>query len=171
MLVTREADYALRCVLEVAQLGRTSAAAVARVQGISPSFLGKIVQSLARSGILVTKRGVGGGIALARSPEDITLLQVIEAVGGPLVINECLQSPANCGQVQDCPAYPYLCEAQDRLRETLDVSLAKLLDGLTGDRVTEPMIVRPRDDADNGGKPSRRRRAVRTVDPAAEGDA
>ncbi len=80
MLVTREADYAVRCVVEVARAGRTSAAQVARVQGISPTFLGKIVQSLARAGILATRRGVGGGISLARAVEDITLLQVIEAV-------------------------------------------------------------------------------------------
>lgn len=165
MLVTREADYAVRCVMEVAKVGRTSAAQVARTQSISPTFLGKIVQSLAKSGILATKRGVGGGIALAKDPEDITLLEVIEAVGGPLVINECLQSPDSCGQVHNCPAYPYLCEAQDRLRETLDVSVARLLARAEGAEA----LVGPA--SGNGHGPSgRKTRRARTADPAAGGE-
>lgn len=163
MLVTREADYAVRCVIEVARVGRTSAAQVARIQSISPTFLGKIVQSLAKSGILATKRGVGGGIALARDPEDITLLQVIEAVGGPLVINECLQSPDSCGQIHDCPAFPYLCEAQERLRESLDVSVAQLLDRSITGNLAEAA-------SGNGHQSTRdRTRRVRTADPAAGG--
>ena len=127
MLLTREADYAVRCVVEVARSGRTSAARVAVAQGISPTFLGKIVRSLAKAGILATRRGVGGGIMLAQPIEDISLIQVIEAIGGPLCIKDCLQTPAQCEQVEGCPAYPYLRDAQDRLRESLDVSLARLL--------------------------------------------
>uniref|UniRef100_A0A831XQJ3 NADH-quinone oxidoreductase subunit L n=1 Tax=Thermus islandicus TaxID=540988 RepID=A0A831XQJ3_9DEIN len=84
VLVTREADYAIRCVLEVARHGRISAARVAALQGISPTFLGKIVRSLARAGILATRRGVGGGIALAVPAGSITVLHVIEALEGPL---------------------------------------------------------------------------------------
>ena len=167
MLVTREADYAVRCVLEVARVGRTSAAQVARMQSISPTFLGKIVQSLAKSGILATKRGVGGGISLAKDPEEITLLQVIEAVGGPLVINECLQSPDACGQVHNCPAYPYMCEAQDRLRDSLDVSVARLLERTGG----EPVLVEPSAVSGNGHPPAAEKaRRVRTADPAAGGE-
>ncbi|HZD16978.1 MAG TPA: Rrf2 family transcriptional regulator [Actinomycetota bacterium] len=169
MLVTREADYALRCVLAVAELGRTSAAAVARVEGISPSFLGKIVHSLARSGILTTRRGVGGGIALARSPQDITLLQVIEAVGGPLAISECILSPDSCGHLDGCPAYPYLCDAQDRLRESLDVSLLTILDRRDGGETGGTTALRSREGAGNGR--ARKRPAVRASGPSKEGGA
>jgi len=128
VLVTREADYAIRCVLEVARHGRISAAQVASLQGISPTFLGKIVQSLAKAGILATRRGVGGGIALAVPIQEITLLQVIEAVEGPLYLNECCSNPPQCQHISSCPAYPYLCRAQAGLRETLDVSFVELLD-------------------------------------------
>jgi Rrf2 family protein len=127
VLVTREADYAIRCVIEVARHGRISAAQVAALQGISPTFLGKIVQSLAKAGILATRRGVGGGIALAQPVEDITLLQVIEAVEGPLCLNDCLTTPPQCGHIEICPAYPYLAEAQTGLRSTLDVSFAEVM--------------------------------------------
>jgi Rrf2 family protein len=127
VLLTREADYAVRCVLEVARAGHISASQVAAIQGISPTFLGKIVQVLGRAGILSTRRGVGGGIALAVPPEDITLLQVIEAVEGPLVLNDCLASPPQCSMLDSCPAYPHLCRAQNALRDALDVSFDRLL--------------------------------------------
>ncbi len=127
MLVTREADYAIRCVFEVARNGRISAAEVARLQGISPTFLGKIVQSLARAGILATRRGVGGGITLAVPIDAISLLQVIEAVEGPLCVNDCLRDPSVCLRAPECPAYPYFCQAQASLRAILDVDFATLL--------------------------------------------
>lgn len=126
MLVTREADYAIRCVLEVARQGRVSAARVAELQGISPTFLGKIVQSLARAGILSTRRGVGGGVTLAVPLEQITLLRVIEAVEGPLCLNDCVADPPQCPQIDTCPVYPYLDRAQDALRALLTVTLADL---------------------------------------------
>jgi Rrf2 family protein len=127
VLVTREADYAIRCVLEVARHGRISAAQVADIQHISPTFLGKIVQSLAKAGILATRRGVGGGVSLAVPAEEISLLKVIEAIEGPLALNECLTSTPQCAQMDGCPAYPFLCHAQEALRQILDVSVASML--------------------------------------------
>ncbi len=142
MLVTREADYAIRCVIEVARHGRISAAQVATLQGISPTFLGKIVQSLAKAGILATRRGVGGGIALAVPVESITLLQVIEAVEGPLCLNECLTNPPQCPHVETCPVYPYLSEAQESLRDILSVSFAEVIDRLPHG-TTVPVVTGP----------------------------
>ena len=127
MLVTREADYAIRCVLEVARHGRVSAARVAEIQGISPTFLGKIVQSLARAGILSTRRGVGGGVSLAQPLESITVLRVIEAVEGPLCLNDCVADPPQCPQIDTCPVFPFLQQAQATLRELLAVNLSELV--------------------------------------------
>ena len=126
MLVTREADYAIRCVLEVARHGRISAARIAELQGISPTFLGKIVQSLARGGLLTTRRGVGGGVMLAVPLESITLLRVIEAVEGPLCLNECVAEPPRCPQIDTCPIYPLLDQTQGVLRQLLSVRLSDL---------------------------------------------
>ena len=170
MLVTREADYAIRCVIEVARIGRTSAAQVARLQGISPTFLGKIVQTLAKAGILATRRGVGGGIALAKPVEDITLLEVIEAVEGPLCINECLQTPTQCALIGECPAYPYLSEAQARLKETLDVSFATVVAAQDPAPELAPTAISPTD-LDWIGTGNGQRRSARTADPAARGEA
>ncbi len=131
MLVTREGDYAVRCVMEVARAGRISAAEVAHRQDISPTFLGKIVQSLAKAGVLTTRRGVGGGISLARPIGSITLLQVIEAVEGPLAVNTCVASPPECDRLDSCRAFPVWCRVQAALKSTLDVGFDSILEGET----------------------------------------
>jgi Rrf2 family protein len=127
MIMTREADYAVRCVLEVARQGHLSVTQVAAQEEISPAFLSKIVRSLARAGVLSTRRGVGGGMTLARPPEQITMLEVIEAAGGPLHLGECLLDPPTCLRAPACPIHPHLCEAEQKLREELSVSIADLV--------------------------------------------
>lgn len=132
MQLTREADYAVLCVLEVARFGRMSAAEVARRQDISPAFLGKIVGSLAKAGVLTTRRGVGGGIDLARPPESLTLLEVVEAVQGPFAINQCLIHTGSCERQSGCYVYPLWVKAQHEMKAALDVSIAEVV--TTGDK-------------------------------------
>ena len=127
MQLTREADYAVLCVLEVARFGRMSAAEVARRQEISPAFLGKIVGSLAKAGVLTTRRGVGGGIDLARSPESLTLLEVVEAVQGPFAINQCLIHNGSCDRQSGCYVYPLWVKAQHDMKAALNVSIADVM--------------------------------------------
>lgn len=127
MQLTREADYAVLAVIEVARHGRMSAAEVARRQNMSSAFLGKIVGTLAKAGILTTRRGVGGGIALARPTDALTLLEVVEAVQGPFAINECLSHPGSCDRSAYCYVYPVWQKAQADLKAALDVSIADIL--------------------------------------------
>ena len=129
MQLTREADYAVLAVLEVARNGRMSAAEVASRQGMSPAFLGKIVGTLAKAGILTTRRGVGGGISLARPTSSLTLLEVVEAVQGPFAINQCLSHPGSCSRSDECYVYSIWEEAQEGLRSSLNVTIDTILAG------------------------------------------
>ena len=93
MQITRQADYATRAVLCLARNGkgeRMSTSRVAREQKIPPAFLAKIISQLSVAGVLHTSRGAHGGITLAREPEQITLLEVIEAIDGPIQLNMCV---------------------------------------------------------------------------------
>ncbi|MBI4730007.1 MAG: Rrf2 family transcriptional regulator [Acidobacteria bacterium] len=128
MRLTKEADYAVRCVLDVAGNGWTDTGRVAHRQNVPASFLGKIVQSLARAGILTTRRGVGGGVRLARPADSVTLLEIVEAVQGPLTVNACGAGPEACECTPDCPAYPVFLRAQKALRDVLCVPVGNLLD-------------------------------------------
>ncbi|GBE22406.1 HTH-type transcriptional repressor NsrR [bacterium BMS3Bbin01] len=132
MVMTREVDYALRCVLEIARRGRAGTGEIAEAQGVPASFLGKIVSALARAGIVTTRRGVGGGVMLARAPASITVLEVIEAIQGPFTINYCVGDPCNCDRSDDCALKPVCDRAQHAMIEAFNVSFEDLLDGSTG---------------------------------------
>jgi len=128
LLVTREADYAVTCVLEVARYKHISAAEIARRHDISSSFVANIVHSLAKAGIAVTTRGAGGGVSLARPPDSLTLLEVIEAVQGRLTVNSCVAHPRQCDRTEGCSAYAVFRDVQNQLRLGLDVTFAELLE-------------------------------------------
>lgn len=121
MQITRQADYAVRAVLHLAQSGdeRTATSAIAAEQRIPPSFLAKIVSQLSIAGLLHTSRGARGGVVLARAAKDITLLEVIEAIDGPIQLNECVGDNGACSFDDDCPVRPVWCEAQEDLVKRL----------------------------------------------------
>ena len=123
MQITRQADYAVRAVHYLAVLGsdqRAATSLIAQEQRIPPSFLAKIVSQLSVAGLLQTSRGARGGVSLARSPELISLLEVVEAIDGPILLNECVADRGDsCIFGEDCPMRPVWCEAQVELVERL----------------------------------------------------
>ncbi|MCX6065352.1 MAG: Rrf2 family transcriptional regulator [Chloroflexi bacterium] len=125
MQITRQADYAIRAVLYISKLGQNQRAAtshIAQEQHIPPSFLAKIISQLSIAGLLQTSRGARGGVMLAKSPEEITLLDVVESIDGPIALNECVTDDNACSFGEDCPLRPIWCDAQEdlvnRLRAT-----------------------------------------------------
>ncbi len=133
MQITRQADYAVRAVLYLASLGESGRAPtgqIARKQQVPPSFLAKIVSQLSVAGLLHTSRGARGGVSLARDPHDISLLEVIEVIDGPIALNECVIDPNVCTYRDDCPVHRIWCEAQEFLVNRLkSTSFGDLLNG------------------------------------------
>jgi Rrf2 family protein len=86
---------------------------------IPPSFLAKIVSQLSVAGVVQTSRGARGGVALARQPDEITLLEVVEAIDGPITLNECVPDRSQCVFGHDCPVYDIWCETQTDLVKQL----------------------------------------------------
>jgi Rrf2 family protein len=118
MQITRQADYAVRAVLYLAQLGpeqRAATSQIAQEKQIPPSFLAKIVSQLSVAGLLQTSRGARGGVSLARHPKDISILEVVEAIDGPILLNECVASNGVCVFGDTCPMRPLWCDAQSEL--------------------------------------------------------
>jgi Rrf2 family protein len=119
MQITRQADYAVRAVLYLARLGseqRAATSQIAQEQRIPPSFLAKIVSQLSVAGLLQTSRGARGGVSLAKPPEQISLLEVVEAIDGPIMLNECVSDGGGaCTFSDDCPMRPIWCEVQMEL--------------------------------------------------------
>jgi Rrf2 family protein len=123
MQITRQADYAMRAVLYLAELGperRAATSQIAEEKRIPPSFLAKIVSQLSVAGLLQTSRGARGGVSLARSPEAISVLEVVEAIDGPILLNECVVDGGVCVFGDDCALRPIFCDAQAELVARLD---------------------------------------------------
>ena len=122
MQVTRQADYAVRAVLYLAQLEagqRASAAQVSREQRIPLTFLAKIVAQLATAGVLRTTRGAHGGMWLGRPAESLSLLEVVEVIDGPVALNACVLNPEACDLAGNCPVRAVWCDAQSNLAQRL----------------------------------------------------
>jgi Rrf2 family protein len=131
MQITKQADYAVRAVLYLAGLAdgrRAPTSQIARDQKIPPSFLAKIVSQLSVAGMVQTSRGARGGVTLARDPSQISLLEVVEAIDGPVSLNECVADPSVCSFGEDCPVHGVWCEAQASLVKGLtSTTFASLL--------------------------------------------
>lgn len=118
MQITRQADYATRAILYLARSGkgeRITTSQVAKEQKIPSSFLAKIISQLAIAGLLNTARGTHGGITLGRDPENITLLEVVEAIDGPIQLNMCVGRDGVCPFEENCPIQRIWCDAQNEL--------------------------------------------------------
>ncbi len=92
MRVSTRGDYASRALLSLALHssgnGPTSVADLAKRTGLPQPYLEQILLALKGAGIVRSKRGVGGGYVLARSPERITIAQIVSAVDGPIVAGD-----------------------------------------------------------------------------------
>lgn len=123
MLFTRGADYALRGMIYLAQQPRdklSMASEIAASEEMPEYFFSKVFQNLAKSGLINSFRGSNGGFALAKSPAEITIREVIESLEGPITISKCVNSPEVCDRSGTCPLHLWWKEAQDNLVSMLD---------------------------------------------------
>ncbi len=119
-IIKRETDYALRALVELAREGKClSAGTIAEREDIPEVFLRKIMQELKAAGIVESRQGPFGGYLLAAPPQDVSVLDVLEAVQGPLVMNECFAEPQVCSRVDFCPVRRRLAELQVELNADL----------------------------------------------------
>jgi Rrf2 family protein len=125
MEISRRTDYGVRVILDLASLpqnGRVSTQEIANRQNIPSPFLAKIVSQLSLSGLVTTYRGAGGGVSLARPPAEISLLQVIEALEGPVRLNRCAIQPSLCPRDGFCPIHSTWAQAQAELTSLLEAT-------------------------------------------------
>ena len=112
MEITRETDYAIRCVLYLARKKEKVLMVdeISRNMAIPRSFLAKILQKLTKGKIVTSFRGVKGGFQLAKRPEEISLLDVIEIIEGPVAMNACAVDKKVCSFSGTCTVHPVWVE-------------------------------------------------------------
>lgn len=123
MRLTAFSNYALR-TLQFAALrapGLTRIDEVAQAHGIKRAHIVKIVHLLGREGYLETRRGRGGGFALARAPDAISVGEIIRLTEGPIELVECHHAPTNtCPLIGVCRLSRAFARALDAFLESLD---------------------------------------------------
>lgn len=121
MRLTPAAELAVRGVMYLAEHhgeGPIRIADICRERSLRKEYLSKIFGSLARADIITPVRGKGGGYMLSRDPSQINVLEVVEAVEGPIVLNYCQHEPPQCDNTE-CKLRPVWSEIQDFVCEKL----------------------------------------------------
>lgn len=130
--LTRKGDYAIRGMVYLAmQPGRnlSSLSEIATDVDVSLTLLAKLFQQLGRHGLVISSRGTGGGFILGRAPEKITLLEIVEALEGPIIMNRCLLEQGSCNRDGFCTVHPIWKEVQDKMKDILSHVTLKDLAG------------------------------------------
>src|SRR6202521_2147687 len=128
--LSKKADYALIAVRHLATHGTAqsqSASDISEAYGISAPLLQKVLQRLARHGLVTARHGSSGGYQLARNPKDISALEVISAVDGPLMITSCVTSHGACDQSTTCTVREPLRRVNETIAQVLrTVSISQM---------------------------------------------
>lgn len=126
--LTKKADYGLISLRHLALTRRGSASAkdIAETYRIPLPLLSKVLQKMAKAGLLISEQGTNGGYRLARDPQEISALEVIRTLDGPIILTHCFtehSEPILCGQSSLCPV-------REPLRKVHE-GILKLLAGLS----------------------------------------
>ena len=123
MQLSRKADYALRAIRFLSRLPKGETRSINEIsagESIPREFSAKILKDLKLKGVIDSFQGVKGGYRLSRRPKNITYLQVIEAVDGPIHLNLCTEpNQAYCNRVGNCALHSFWSKQEALLRRKL----------------------------------------------------
>jgi len=146
MRITAVEEYGLRCLLNLARKGvqaQLSISEVAEMEGLSVPYTSKLLSILRKSGLVLAARGRGGGFSIARKPEEITVFDVLTALGGPLIDpGHCKKYTGQLGEcvhIHDCSVHEVFGSLAGYVKEFLsETSLKDLLEKAHGDPCQDP---------------------------------
>ena len=106
-------------------------------------FLSKVLQNLARAGLVISHRGNTGGFELPQPVKSVTLREVVEAIEGPIRLNLCLTSDKSCSRQKWCPAHGVWAEAQEAVAVVLQkATIGELaMRGVAPDSAPQPDVL------------------------------
>ncbi|MDH4139928.1 MAG: Rrf2 family transcriptional regulator [Coriobacteriia bacterium] len=126
MRLTARSEYGLLAMIELAQRegeGPASAREISELQGIPPKYLEQLLVALRKAGLVTASRGARGGFSLERRPSEITVLEIVEALEGPLSSTVCDdERSAACGKIGACAASGVWSRATQALRDVFEAT-------------------------------------------------
>ena len=138
-IISKSSEYGLRAALYIAARpvgDYVSIGEMSREMGISFHFLTKILQKLSQGGLLKSRRGAQGGIALAKPADTISLLDIVENVDGADLFGGCILGLTGCGVNRPCPLHQHWSRERTRI-ETMfrKMTLKRLARDMTRDHL------------------------------------
>ena len=132
-ILKQNSDYALRIManLAVHYDGKTviSTGTLASEEDVSPQFAAKILQKLAKAGLITSTMGPTGGFKLAKKTNQISLYNIIEAMQGPIAVNKCSPGLRNCPKQPTCPIADVLIDIEGDIKSRFDgINLSDILE-------------------------------------------
>ncbi len=122
MQISLACEYAIRAMLYLAGKEDNKLVQikeVAEFAEIPKPFLHKIINKLTKSNLIITVRGINGGIKLSKSAKEISLLEIIESIEGKIFFNKCFFEPDFCHRTKWCSVHAVWSEAQNYVRKLL----------------------------------------------------
>ena len=146
--LSKKADYALMAMKHLAVKtasapSSTSAREIAEQYDIPIELMAKVLQRLARSGLLTSHQGTRGGYTLSKPMASISVADIIQAIDGPLTVTACSTEDEQCEQFTKCNIRDPLWQIRERIAEALGtVSVAELAaDPIPNERVSAPVAI------------------------------
>jgi len=120
-MLSQATTYAATALGCIAAMGGKPALVkvVAEACGAPAAYLAKIINQLARRKLVLTQRGAGGGVSLARPPQDISLFELCQVLEDPVIHPRCMLGHEACSQDRACPAHDFCISHRQRLIEFL----------------------------------------------------
>jgi Rrf2 family protein len=120
--LSKKSDYALMAMKHLAvssDSASASAREIAEQYDIPVELMAKVLQRLARRGLLISHQGTRGGYRLAKAASAISVADIIQAIDGPLTVTACSTEAENCGQYAKCSVRDPLWRIKDRILSAL----------------------------------------------------
>lgn len=124
LVPTRRADYGIRAMLYMARHhgAPAKASAIADFMDIPTAFLRQVLQSMTRAGLVISQSGRSGGYSLTRAPTQISILEIIEALEGPVDSGECALRGGPCHWEDVCALHEVWNRSRESFRQSLSAS-------------------------------------------------
>ena len=142
MKISTKGRYGLRILIDLARHDNSKPRLIrdiARTQQISEKYISRLVIALRRAGLIRSVRGVNGGFHLAKLPAEITLLEILEVMEGPVAIVECVSETPKCGRHSHCGAHTIWQQLNDNLRSMMSaITLEEILNAYSDRNSDDP---------------------------------
>ena len=133
MKISTKGRYGLRIMMDIAMHDGEAPRMISQIckaQDLSLKYVSRLIIALRKAGMIYSIRGAGGGYKLRRKPMHITMLEIIEAMEGPVSIVDCVACPKKCKKSPNCAARQTWCGINNRIRSVFEhITLQDIING------------------------------------------